>query len=217
MKIILTGSTGFIGNEVLQRCLQHPSITSIVALSRRDLPQHDKLKVAIMNDFLSYPDTVLEEVKGADACIWTLGLIPSKIPKNDEAGTRRVNIEYTLTAAQVFEERCQKPFRFIYVSGAGAERDQNKPLWVMQDYRRLRGEVESGLLNFAESRPDFGCYIMRPGLVLSRGMSLRNLIFGLAPSIRVDDIARSMVYLAVKGSEKRIWENDEMKERKEEA
>ncbi|KAJ5736953.1 uncharacterized protein N7483_002078 [Penicillium malachiteum] len=214
MKVILTGSTGFIGNEVLQQCLQHPSITSIVALSRRDLPQHDKLKVAIMNDFLSYPDAVREEIKGADACIWTLGLIPSKIPKNDEAGTRRVSIEYTLTAAKEFEEHCQKPFRFIYVSGAGAERGQDKPLWVMQDYRRLRGEVESGLLDFAESKPDFSCYIMQPGLVLSRGMSLRNLVFGLAPSIRVDDMARSMVDLALKGGEKRIWENDEMKERK---
>ncbi|KAJ5723995.1 hypothetical protein N7488_002030 [Penicillium malachiteum] len=217
MKVILTGSTGFIGNEVLQLCLQHPSITSIVALSRRDLPQHDKLKVAIVNDFLSYPDTVREDIKGADACIWTLGMIPSKVPKNDVASTRRVSIEYTLTAARVFEECGQKPFRFIYVSGAGAERDQEKPLWVMQDYRRLRGEVESELLNFAESKPDFRCYIMRPGLVLPRGINLKSFIFGLAPSlsVKIDDIAGSMVDLAVKGGEKTIWENDEMKERKE--
>lgn len=76
MKIILAGSTGFIGREVLDQCLRHPSITSIIALSRRDFPAHltrehdPKLKVVIMNDYLSYPDTVLQDMRGAEACIW---------------------------------------------------------------------------------------------------------------------------------------------------
>jgi uncharacterized protein YbjT (DUF2867 family) len=74
MKIILTGSTGGIGTEVLQQCLQHPSITSIVALSRRTLPasvtSNPKLTVIMMEDFLSYSDIVLRQLDGAQACIW---------------------------------------------------------------------------------------------------------------------------------------------------
>lgn len=74
MKVILTGSTGFVGLEVLKQCLESPSITSVVALSRRELPSsatsNPKLKVTIINDFLSYPDSVLEDIKGAKACIW---------------------------------------------------------------------------------------------------------------------------------------------------
>lgn len=76
MKIILTGSTGFIGHEVLDQCLHHPSITQIVALSRRDLPSEitrehaSKLKVVIVDDWLSYSDKVLNDLKGAEACIW---------------------------------------------------------------------------------------------------------------------------------------------------
>jgi uncharacterized protein YbjT (DUF2867 family) len=74
MKFILTGCTGFIGSEVFFQCLRNPSITSIIALSRRPLPDYiandPKLKVAIMEDFNSYPDALLHELSGADACIW---------------------------------------------------------------------------------------------------------------------------------------------------
>jgi uncharacterized protein YbjT (DUF2867 family) len=73
MKVILLGSTGYIGKEVLNQCLENPAITSIIALSRRDLPEavaHSKLAVVIIKDFKLYPDSVSEQLKGADACIW---------------------------------------------------------------------------------------------------------------------------------------------------
>ena len=73
MKVILTGSTGYIGNEVLAQCLNNPVITSIVALSRRELPDaasNAKMKVVIMEDFAVYPESVLEELDGADGSIW---------------------------------------------------------------------------------------------------------------------------------------------------
>lgn len=74
MKFILTGCTGFIGSEVLSQCLRNPTITSVVALSRRQLPDSvsndPKLKVVIMKDFNSYSEPVLKELAGADACIW---------------------------------------------------------------------------------------------------------------------------------------------------
>lgn len=76
MKVILTGPTGFIGAEVLSQCIENPAITSIVALSRRELPSSavskssPKLKVIIHEDYTSYPDNVLRELAGAEACIW---------------------------------------------------------------------------------------------------------------------------------------------------
>lgn len=74
MKFILTGSTGFIGREVLHQCLVNPSITSVVALSRRNLPeassQNPKLSVVILDDFTTYTEKVLQELSGAAACIW---------------------------------------------------------------------------------------------------------------------------------------------------
>lgn len=74
MKFVLTGCTGFIGGEVLAQCLRNPAITSIIALSRRNLPdavtKDPKLQVVVMEDFNSYPDSVLKGLSGANACIW---------------------------------------------------------------------------------------------------------------------------------------------------
>ncbi|KAJ6007184.1 hypothetical protein N7522_005535 [Penicillium canescens] len=206
MKVILTGSTGFVGREVLSQCLQHPAITSIVVLSRRNLPAHEKLQVAIVEDFLTYSNSIREEIKDADACIWTLG--KARMPDNDTA--RHVSLDYTLTAARVFQETCQTPFRFIYCSGAAAERDQTKPLWFMQDYRRIRGQVENEILEFARDHTGFEAHIMRPAMVLARDMSLRSLAFSLGPSVKVDDLARTMLDLALIGGQKNIWENADM-------
>lgn len=75
MKVILTGSTGFIGSEVLAQCLTNPKITKIIILSRRPissnaLAAHKDAKVVIMQDFKVYSDKVLEQIEDADACIW---------------------------------------------------------------------------------------------------------------------------------------------------
>lgn len=74
MKVILTGVTGFIGHETLLLCLATPSITSIVALSRRALPdsipKDPKLKVLLLEDFTNYSPSIMNELSGAEACIW---------------------------------------------------------------------------------------------------------------------------------------------------
>jgi uncharacterized protein YbjT (DUF2867 family) len=71
MKVILTGSTGLIGSGVLKRCLSHPSITSIVALTRRPLEAKDpKLNNIIKKDYLTYSQAEIEQLQGAEACIW---------------------------------------------------------------------------------------------------------------------------------------------------
>lgn len=71
MKIIVTGSTGTVGSAVLQRCIDHPDVTSVVALTRRSLDISDpKLNNIIHKDFLNYDKEVLDQLKGAEACIW---------------------------------------------------------------------------------------------------------------------------------------------------
>jgi hypothetical protein len=74
MKVILTGVTGFIGHETLLQSIANPRITSIVALSRRELPdsvpKDSKLKVFILEDFTKYTPEIMEELAGAEACVW---------------------------------------------------------------------------------------------------------------------------------------------------
>jgi nucleoside-diphosphate-sugar epimerase len=74
MKVLITGGTGTIGKQALIHALLRPEITSVVALSRRDLPadisNNSKLKVIILKDFSDWSQDILGEIKDADAMIW---------------------------------------------------------------------------------------------------------------------------------------------------
>lgn len=73
MKIILAGCTGFIGSEVLAQCRRKASITSIVVLTRRELPEltdDPKVVPVVVKDFLKYSDEVKDKLVGASAAIW---------------------------------------------------------------------------------------------------------------------------------------------------
>jgi hypothetical protein len=93
MKVIVTGCTGQIGSAVLLHCLENPAVSHIYALSRRPLSVdftklavsfvgsgniNSKLTSIIHEDFSSYPDALLDQLAGADTCIWSLGVIPRK-------------------------------------------------------------------------------------------------------------------------------------------
>lgn len=74
MKVILTGVTGFIGGEVLTQCRNDKRITEIIALTRRpldeDVEKDPKVTVIEMKDFNVYSEETLEQMEGANACIW---------------------------------------------------------------------------------------------------------------------------------------------------
>lgn len=141
MKIILTGPTGFIGAEVLHQSLTHPSITSIVALSRRPLPSTSpKLKTIILSDFSHYPDSVLSELQGAEACVWALGAKPGASKEDSQ----RINYDYTMAGFNAMVENVApklgegRKLRFVYTSGWLVERDYEKAMWIMAEQRRIR-------------------------------------------------------------------------------
>ena len=82
VKILLTGATGFIGGEVLQRALRHPAVKHIVVLTRRALPletygkQRTKVTEIVHEDFEKYPNELMQKLGalGVDACIWSVAV-----------------------------------------------------------------------------------------------------------------------------------------------
>lgn len=138
-------------------------------------------------------------------------------------------MDFTLAAAKACREAAlvaarsgtnSKPFRFIYLSGIIAERDQTKSLWYMQDFRRIRGQLETALLDFANatdsrsSKNSFESYIVRPGMVLQNNgsnFSLKSMVGCLIPSVQVDVLAMTMLDLASKGGNQRLVENTDLK------
>jgi FlaA1/EpsC-like NDP-sugar epimerase len=74
MKVLIVGASGSIGSECLSQCLSHPSISSVVAFVRRDLPAdvsvHPKLNCVFIKDFMNWPVDVLQEHADAGGMIW---------------------------------------------------------------------------------------------------------------------------------------------------
>jgi hypothetical protein len=74
MKFILTGTSGFIGGEILSQCLSLPSLTTLIILSRRPLPEisarDHRISIIVLESFLVYPEEVVKQLARAKACLW---------------------------------------------------------------------------------------------------------------------------------------------------
>lgn len=213
MKVVLSGSTGYIGSELLTHCLNHPSITSVIVLTRRKDPNYladkPKAKVIVVEDFTSYDEATVDELKTADAALWCLGT---------SSGNETVDIEFPLTFIKTIKARsiASTDFRYVQLSGAlteppPKEGESERSLWFFANGRRVRGAMETKILETAEDDNGFSVYLVKPGGVLPQNMSiLQKYVFGGSLFIRIDELAATMVDLAVRGNDKRMFSNQEI-------
>lgn len=194
--LILTGATGLVGSSVLSHILSLPATSSPVIhrlsiLTRNPsipwlsttppLPpagtpstnKHTQIEVIEHKDFSSYPPELLERLRGADACIWALGVSQNDVSRDEYVTITR---DYALAAAKAFsslrsagdgdgasasdanakspEDRdaatLPKKFKFIYVSGEGATFTPRS--WT-PIFGRVKGETELALLRLARELP----------------------------------------------------------------
>ncbi|KAK0672396.1 hypothetical protein QBC41DRAFT_313750 [Cercophora samala] len=224
MKLIVAGSTGFVGAEIIRQALSNPHIVSVVALSRRPAPTPQnleptadltKLKSVTIDDFgEEYPDSVKEELSNADACIWTIAITPAKSRLNTWEQTVKVCRDYAIRGIETISQLPRgnangKPFRFVYISGYNCERDQSKkPMWPLRDYLLMRGEAESRILEFAQrSNGALAVLIAKPGLILGYGkiipIAQRALMTVIGvPKIAVQEISAALLDQVENGFER---------------
>ncbi|KAF2644344.1 hypothetical protein P280DRAFT_421183 [Massarina eburnea CBS 473.64] len=160
--LILTGATGLVGSAVLHSMLANETISRVSILSRRPVKMaeghEDKVKVMIHKDFKTYDETLLNELRDAQGCVWALG-----VSQNDVNPTEYFNIthDYTMEAAKAFSTlHPETPFTFVYVSGEGATQT---PGMFTPLFGRVKGQVEQSLLDFHKVHPNFKFYNVRPG------------------------------------------------------
>lgn len=86
MHVILTGATGLVGTAALSHILSLPAgrISRVSILSRKPVPMAEgrpNITVIQHSDFMSYPPELLEALRGAEACIWALGVSQNQVSK----------------------------------------------------------------------------------------------------------------------------------------
>ncbi|KAJ5908084.1 hypothetical protein N7495_000766 [Penicillium taxi] len=204
MKVLITGATGKIGSAALTQCLAHPDITSVVALTRRSLPEnissHAKLETVIMEDFTQWPPELLNKHADAKAMIWALGSFE---------GSQMVDFDWPRSFQEaMIKHRSQQsdppaPFRYIHLSGKFVRQDQDTTLFFMGFHRRLKGRHEMAAIALAEKTgPWWDLIIVRPGGVVGDG-AFGSVITALVPGMIQDkDLGAYMAFLAAGGAAK---------------
>jgi len=215
--IILTGATGLVGSAVLAQLLQSSTITRVSVLSRRPVAAtegHKKANVIIQSDFSDYPQSVTEQLQGADGCIWAQGASAMGMAEKDYT---ELTHDWPLAAAKAFGEMKKDSsngrFNFVYVSGEGA--DQKEKARAM--FGRIKGRAEKDLVDLADSSNStkLAVYNLRPAGIDGSGSASKpervppvayRLTSWMLPAIKifapkwhtpVDSLAKVAIDLAV--------------------
>ncbi|WP_202796546.1 NAD-dependent epimerase/dehydratase family protein [Thermophagus xiamenensis] len=139
MKVIITGSTGMVGQGVLLECLESPKVEKILVINRRHLSiKHPKLTEVIHNDFFDF-SAIKDHLKGYDACFHCMGVSSLGMKENEY---HRYTYDITEALAKtLFLINPQMVFN--YVSGKGTDRtEKGKVMWA-----RVKGKTENLILN----------------------------------------------------------------------
>ncbi|KAL9035315.1 MAG: hypothetical protein Q9180_004926 [Flavoplaca navasiana] len=206
--VILTGCTGTAGSAMLAQCIKSSKVARISVLSRRPVKQaegQDKVKVHIHQDFHSYPDNLLSELKGAVGCIWALGISTTQVKP------AVITYDYALAAAKAFAS-LSPVFNFVYISGDGVRMAfGHRPGFILRGHHtliwrkvtrtpgrftplfaRVKGEAETSLLALRSDTPGLRIWNVRPAFIdesqnpLKDGpdMLVKRLSYRIAPLLR---------------------------------
>ncbi len=138
MKIIITGTTGMVGEGVLLEALQNNKVTEVLSISRKSIYlEHPKLKQLIVSDFTQL-EKYKSEIEGFEACFFCAG-ISSVGKKEDEFA--KITYDTTLAFAKTLFQY-NPTMMFCYVSGSGTDStEKGKKMWA-----RVKGKTENDLM-----------------------------------------------------------------------
>jgi hypothetical protein len=154
MKVIITGVTGMVGEGVLLECLQNPTVSEVLTISRKPYNlQHPKLKALIVPDFLEL-SKFATDIKGYDACFFCAGI--SSVGMKEDKYTR-ITYDTTIAFAKGLLD-VNNNMQFCYVSGSHTDStEKGRLMWA-----RVKGKTENDLARL----PFKAEYNFRPGAML---------------------------------------------------
>lgn len=147
---LIVGSTGLIGNQLVELLLDDDRYTQVTAIARTSLPfSHPKLKL-IIADFDSIESQ--KEKLMADDVFCCLGTT-IKSAKSKEA-FRKIDFDYPLLIAKLTKALGAK--QFLLVSALGADKASSV------FYNKVKGEIEQAISSIGFE----SCHVFRPSLLL---------------------------------------------------
>jgi uncharacterized protein YbjT (DUF2867 family) len=215
-RLVIVGATGMVGGYALRYALDHPAVKSATAIVRRKLDiSHPKLNEVVHRDFADC-SALAEALSGQDGAVFCLGAYTGAV---SDAELRTVTVDYPIEFARVLH--ASSPVAaFSFLSGSGADPTGRSRM----PFARYKGEAENALL-----AAGFPClYVFRPAYIYpveprkEPNFSYR-LLRAIYPAfrslfpnqvIRADDLARTMVDVALRTTAERqsqVFENRDIR------
>ena len=208
IRVIITGTTGMVGEGVMHECLLHPQVEEVLVINRRPGGvAHPKLKEIIHQDFFDI-SAIKDQLAGYNACFFSLGV--SSISMKEE---EYYKLTYTLTLyiAQILSE-LNPEMTFCYVSGAGTDStEKGRSMWT-----RVKSKTENDLMKLPFKR----VFAFRPAFIkptdgLKRTQKIYKYIGWLYPILKallpgsvctLREIGLAMINAVTLGYEKSVLE-----------
>ncbi|RSK44734.1 Rossmann-fold NAD(P)-binding domain-containing protein [Hymenobacter perfusus] len=209
LRVILTGTTGMVGEGVLLECLSNPEVEQVLSISRRPSGhQHPKLRELLHEDFQNLTP-IADQLRGYNACFFCLGVSSVGM---QEPEYRRLTYDLTLHFARTLLAHNGPDLTFCYVSGSGTDNTlRSRQMWA-----RVKGETENELrqLGFRQA------FMFRPGFLRAtpgqrHALSyykyfgwLYPVVRGVAPKFAstLVELGQAMLHVAQRGYSKPILE-----------
>ncbi len=208
MRVIITGSTGMVGEGVLLECLQNPAVEHILLLNRKPGGYHGPKITEVLHGNFQDLTPVENQLSGYDACFFCAGVSSVGISKEEY---ERITHNLTLGAATTLL-RLNPQMTFIFVSGQGTDSTGTSRL----HWARVKGKTENELL----ALPFRAAYMFRPGFMKATD-GQRNIlkayrylawlypvVRGLAPAMActLQEVGQAMINAAQMGYSKPVLE-----------
>ena len=208
LHVIITGTTGMVGEGVLHECLQHPDVEKILVINRKPCGySHSKLKEIIHGDFYNL-SSIINQLSGYNTCFFCLGV--SVIGLSEQEYVSRT---YTLTLHFAETLSIQNPdMIFSYISGSGTDStEKGRQMWA-----RVKGKTENDL----KKLPFKKVYAFRPGYLhptkgLKNTLGYYKYLSWIYPIVKVltpnfvstlSELGQAMIKISRDGNEKQVLE-----------
>ena len=216
IKAIIFGASGMVGQGVLHECLKSNEVESVLLINRASLGINNKKMKEIIHDDFSDFSEIENQLKGFNACYFSLGV--SAVGKNENEYAK-ITYDYTMAVANVLV-KTNPDMTFCYVSGTGTDStEKGNTMWA-----RVKGKTENAIL----ALPFKNSFMFRPGYIqplngIKSKTKLYNLIYIFASPIYpllkkfmpnfVTDTSRlgqAMINIVLFGYEKKVLENEDI-------
>lgn len=212
MKVIITGTTGMVGEGVLHECLKSDKVTKILSISRKPCGYIDpKLEEILIPEFSNLKDNIAK-IGGYDACFFCLGVSSVKM---DKRLYYEMTYDLTLNFAKTLK-KANNEMVFCYISGKGTDSTEKSRL----NWANVKGKTENDLLQIGFTK----VYNLRPGFIkptpgMKRTHPYYKFISWIFPIGRMlssgsfctlEELGKCLLFLGDHKSENSILEGDDI-------